>query len=285
MRLVLVQQGMEMATLQQFDSEIEKTRNIVNEMRGKMEQSGIVLDQFAKADTKLGDVNFDIENARIADVLNQQKVMEGNIADVPGLVRVARKYGSALALDDAHALGVLGPNGDGTAAHFGMVEEVDIIAGTFSKSLASIGGFVAASESVIHYLKHHSRPLIFTASLPPANTAGVLAALRVLQDEPERRDHLWANTRRLQEGFRSLGFDIGPTQTPIVPVLIGPLEKTFLMWRRLFDAGVFTNPVAPPAVPPSQCRLRTSLMATHTFDQVDFALEQFARIGRDLGVI
>jgi 8-amino-7-oxononanoate synthase len=211
--------------------------------------------------------------------------MEGNIADVPGLVRVARKYGAALALDDAHALGVLGPNGDGTAAHFGMTEEVDIIAGTFSKSLASIGGFVTASENVIHYLKHHSRPLIFTASLPPANTAGVLAALQVLQDEPERRDHLWANTRRLQEGFRSLGFDIGPTHTPIVPVLIGPLEKTFLMWRRLFDAGVFTNPVAPPAVPPSQCRLRTSLMATHTFEQVDFALEQFARIGRDLGVI
>ena len=194
--------------------------------------------------------------------------MEGNVADVPGLLRVARKYGAALALDDAHALGVLGPNGDGTAAHFGLTDEVDIIAGTFSKSLASIGGFVAASENVIHYLKHHSRPLIFTASLPPANTAGVLAALQVLQD-----------------GFRSLGFDIGPTRTPIVPVLIGPLEKTFLMWRRLFDAGVFTNPVAPPAVHATQCRLRTSLMATHTFDQIDFALEQFARIGRDLGVI
>jgi 7-keto-8-aminopelargonate synthetase-like enzyme len=211
--------------------------------------------------------------------------MEGNIADVPGLVRIARKYGAALALDDAHALGVLGPNGDGTAAHFGMVDEVDIIAGTFSKSLASIGGFVAATESVIHYLKHHSRPLIFTASLPPSNTAGVLAALQVLQDEPQRRDRLWANTRRLHDGFRHLGLDIGPTETPIVPVLIGPLEKTFLMWRRLFDAGVFTNPVAPPAVPPTQCRLRTSVMATHTFEQIDFALEQFARIGRDLGVI
>jgi 8-amino-7-oxononanoate synthase len=211
--------------------------------------------------------------------------MEGNIADVPALTRIARKYAVALALDDAHALGVLGPNGDGTAAHYGMTEEVDIIAGTFSKSLASIGGFVAASESVIHYLKHHSRPLIFTASLPPANTAGVLAALHVLQREPDRRDRLWANTRRLHEGFRSLGFDIGPTETPIVPVLIGPMEKTFLMWRRLFDAGVFTNPVAPPAVPPTQCRLRTSLMATHTFEQIDFALEQFALIGRDLGVI
>ncbi len=151
--------------------------------------------------------------------------MEGNIADVPGLSRIARKHGAALALDDAHALGVLGPNGDGTAAHFGMTEDVDIIAGTFSKSLASIGGFVAASDNVMHYLRHHSRPLIFTASLPPANTAGVLAALEVLQREPERRDRLWANTRRLQDGFRELGFDIGPTETPIVPVLIGPLER------------------------------------------------------------
>lgn len=210
--------------------------------------------------------------------------MEGDIADVPGLVRVARRHGAALALDDAHALGVLGPNGDGTAAHFGLTDEVDIIAGTFSKSLASIGGFVAGAESVIHYLRHHSRPLIFTASLPPANTAGVLAALTVLQIEPWRREQLWSNTRRLHQGFRDLGFDIGPTETPIVPVLIGPLEKTFLMWRRLFDAGVFTNPVAPPAVPATQCRLRTSLMATHTFDQIDFALEQFGRIGRDLGV-
>jgi 8-amino-7-oxononanoate synthase len=211
--------------------------------------------------------------------------MEGDIADVPNLVRVARKFGAALAVDDAHSLGVLGPNGDGTAAHFGMIDEVDIIGGTFSKSLASIGGFVAASENIIHFLRHNSRPLIFTAALPPANTAGVLAALEVLQQEPERRMQLWANTRRLHDGFRQLGFDIGPTETPIVPVLIGPLEKTFLFWRKLFDAGVFTNPVAPPAVPPTQCRLRTSLMATHTFDQIDFALEAFAKVGRELGVI
>jgi 8-amino-7-oxononanoate synthase len=211
--------------------------------------------------------------------------MEGDIADVPALVRVARKHGAALALDDAHSIGVLGPNGEGTAAHFGLTDEVDIIAGTFSKSLASIGGFVAATESVIHYLRHHSRPLMFTASLPPANTAGVLAALEVLQREPDRRERLWANTRRLQEGFRQLGYEIGPTETPIVPVLIGPMEKTFLFWRKLFDAGVFTNPVAPPAVPPSQCRLRTSLMATHTPEQVDYALDVFARIGRELEVI
>ncbi len=211
--------------------------------------------------------------------------MEGDVADLPNILKVTQKYGAALAVDDAHSVGVLGPKGDGTAAHFGVVDEVDLIVGTFSKSLASIGGFAAGTENVIHYLKHHSRPLIFTAALPPSNTAGVLAALHVMQREPERREQLWINTRRLQEGLRALGFDIGPTETPIVPVLIGPLEKTFVFWRKLFDAGVFTNPVVPPAVPPSQCRLRTSLMATHTASQIDRAIETFARLGKELGVI
>jgi len=211
--------------------------------------------------------------------------MEGDIADLPALLKVTQKYGAALAVDDAHSVGVLGPKGDGTAAHHGVVDEVDLIVGTFSKSLASIGGFAAGSESVIHYLRHHARPMIFTAALPPANTAGVLAALHVLQQEPQRRTQLWKNTRHLQDGLRNLGFDIGPTETPIVPVLIGPLEKTFLFWRKLFDAGVFTNPVVPPAVPPSQCRLRTSLMATHTPEQIDKALGIFAELGKELGVI
>ncbi|MBI1967999.1 MAG: pyridoxal phosphate-dependent aminotransferase family protein [Gemmatimonadetes bacterium] len=211
--------------------------------------------------------------------------MEGDIADLPNLLKVAQRYGSALVVDDAHSVGVLGPKGDGTAAHYDLVDEVDVIVGTFSKSLASIGGFATASETVIHYLKHHARPMIFTAALPPANTAGVLAALHVMKREPHRRDQLWTNTRRLQDGLRSLGFDIGPTETPIVPVLIGPLETTFVFWRKLFDAGVFTNPVVPPAVPPSQCRLRTSLMATHTPAQIDQALEAFARLGKELGVV
>ena len=211
--------------------------------------------------------------------------MEGDIADVPGLLKACRKHGAALAIDDAHSIGVLGPRGDGTAAHFGLSDEVDIIAGTFSKSLASIGGFVTASRPIINYLRHHSRALIFTASLPPSNTAGVLAALRVLQEDRERREQLWANTRRLQEGFRALGFDIGPSETPIVPILIGPLERTLIMWRQVFDAGIFTNPVVPPAVPPSMCRLRTSLMATHTADQIDFAVETIGKIGKQLGVI
>jgi 8-amino-7-oxononanoate synthase len=211
--------------------------------------------------------------------------MEGTISDVPGLARLAHEHGAALAVDDAHAVGVLGPNGEGTPAHFGVTDEVDIITGTFSKSLASIGGFVAGTESVISYLKHHSRPMIFTAALPPASTAGILAALQVMREEPERRERLWTNAWRIQEGFRSLGFDIGQSQTPIVPVLIGTLEDTFLFWRKLFDAGVFTNPVVPPAVPPDGCRLRTSVMATHTADQIDASLEAFARIGRELGVI
>ena len=211
--------------------------------------------------------------------------MEGDIAAIPALVAISRKYGAALVVDDAHALGVLGSRGEGTGAHFGMQADVDIIAGTFSKSLASVGGFLAADESVIHFLKHHSRPFIFTASLPPANTAGVLAALEVMQQEPERRDSLWINAKRLQEGFRSLGFEIGPTQSPIVPVLVGPLDTTFLFWRKLFDEGVFTNPVCPPAVPANQCRLRTSVMATHSAAQIDFALEAFGRIGKELGVI
>jgi 8-amino-7-oxononanoate synthase len=211
--------------------------------------------------------------------------MEGDIADVPGLVRVCRRHGAALAIDDAHSIGVLGPRGDGTAAHFGMTDEVDIIAGTFSKSLASIGGFVAGAKGVINYLRHHSRPLIFTASLPPSNTAGVLAALDVLRADTERRENLWENTRRLQEGFRQIGFDTGPSETPIVPILIGPLDKTLVMWRKVFDAGIFTNPVVPPAVPPSQCRLRTSVMATHTADQIDYCVETIGRIGKELGVI
>ncbi|HXQ29930.1 MAG TPA: pyridoxal phosphate-dependent aminotransferase family protein [Gemmatimonadales bacterium] len=224
-------------------------------------------------------------NTGILIIVDGVYSMEGDIADVPGLLKVAQRYGAALAVDDAHAVGVIGPRGDGTAAHYNLIDEVDVIVGTFSKSLASIGGFVAGPDSVIHYLKHHARPLIFTAALPPSNTAGVLEALHLMQRETWRRERLWTNTYRLQEGLRALGFDIGPTETPIVPVLIGPLEKTFLFWRKLFDAGVFTNPVVPPAVPPSRCRLRTSLMATHTPQQIDQALEKFGRLGKELGVI
>ena len=199
---------------------------------------------------------------------------------------MARKHGAALAIDDAHSLGVLGPKGDGTAAHFGMTDEVDIIAGTFSKSLASIGGFVAARE------QRHPLP---PAPLPAAHLHRLAAPGQHRRRARRARGHAaGAGTPRAALGQHpppartasaSSGFDIGPTETPIVPVLIGPLDTTFIMWRKLFDAGVFTNPVAPPAVPPAQCRIRTSVMATHTFDQIDFSLEAFAKIGRELGVI
>ena len=211
--------------------------------------------------------------------------MDGDIADLPGLVALAQKHDAVLAVDDAHSIGVLGPKGDGTAAHYGLVDDVEIIAGTFSKSFASVGGFVAAEEDVIHYLRHHGRPFMFSAALPPASAASVHAALEVLLQEPQRRQQLWANTERLQTGLQGLGFEIGTTKTPIIPVLVGPLEKTFQFWKELFEAGVFTNPVAPPAVSPSSCRLRTSLMATHTFEQVDYCLEVFDKVGRKLQVL
>ncbi|WP_420449465.1 aminotransferase class I/II-fold pyridoxal phosphate-dependent enzyme [Candidatus Palauibacter sp.] len=211
--------------------------------------------------------------------------MEGDIADLPTLVELRREYGAAILVDDAHAVGVLGETGAGTAEHWGLTDEVDLILGTFSKSFASIGGFVAGRAGVIDYLQHNARALIFSASMPPASAATVLKALEIIRDEPERREQLWKNTHRMMEGFKSIGFDIGPTETPIVPILIGPMEKTFVFWRALFEAGVFTNPVVPPAVPEGSCRLRTSYMATHSDDDLDFVLEQVERVGKKLGVV
>ncbi|HUH12891.1 MAG TPA: aminotransferase class I/II-fold pyridoxal phosphate-dependent enzyme [Longimicrobiales bacterium] len=211
--------------------------------------------------------------------------MEGDIANLPGILPLARRYGAELLVDDAHAIGVLGPTGAGTAEHHGVVDEVDLITATFSKSLGSIGGVVAGPEPVIHYLKHHARTLIFSASMPPSSVAGVRAALEVLQQEPERREQLWRNTRRMQEGLESLGYDIGVSQSPIIPVVIGQVEEMLVFWKFLFDAGIFTNPVTPPAVPENSCRLRVSLMATHTDHHIDRVLEAFAQVGRGMAVI
>ena len=211
--------------------------------------------------------------------------MEGDIADLPTLVELRREYGAAILVDDAHAVGVLGETGAGTAEHWGLTDEVDLILGTFSKSFASIGGFVAGRADVIDYLQHNARALMFSASMPPASAATVLKALEIIRDEPERREQLWKNTYRMMEGFKSIGFDIGPTETPIIPILIGPMEKTFVFWRALFEAGVFTNPVVPPAVPEGSCRLRTSYMATHSDDDLDFVLDQVERVGKKLGVV
>lgn len=209
--------------------------------------------------------------------------MEGDIVDLPSIAALAREYGARLLVDDAHAVGVLGDSGGGTAQHFHMEEDVDLVMATFSKSFASIGGAAAGPEPVIHYLKHHARPLIFSASMPPSAVATVLACLDVLEQEPERRVQLWENADYLRHGLRTLGFDTVASETPIIPVVTGDMERTFAFWRALFDAGVFTNPVLPPAVPESSCRLRTSVMATHTREQLDRVLDAFTRVRAELG--
>jgi 8-amino-7-oxononanoate synthase len=210
--------------------------------------------------------------------------MEGNIVDLPTVLELAEEFGARVLVDDAHSVGVLGENGGGTAEHYGVQERVDLTMATFSKSFASIGGAVAGPEEVIHFLKHHARPLIFSASMPPSAVATVIACLDVMEREPERRRTLWQNADYLRGGLGALGFDVGVSETPIIPVTTGDIEHTFVFWRELFDAGVFTNPVLPPAVPESACRLRTSVMATHTTDQLDRVLDAFARVGRKLGV-
>jgi 8-amino-7-oxononanoate synthase len=211
--------------------------------------------------------------------------MEGDIADLPNLVPLCEEFDAVLVVDDAHSIGYLGPTGAGTAEYFGLTDRVPLTVGTFSKSFASIGGFVAGPESVIHYLRHHARSLMFSASMPPSAVATVLAALDIIEQEPERRERLWQITQRMMDGFRSLGFEIGPTQTPIIPIMIGPMEKTFVFWKAVFDAGIFTNPVMPPAVPENSCRLRTSYIATHTDDQLDHVLAVFEQVGKKLAVI
>lgn len=203
--------------------------------------------------------------------------MDGDIVNLPDMVALADKYNADILVDDAHAIGVLGEQGGGTAQHFGLEDKVSLIVATFSKSLASIGGVVAGAEPVIHYLKHHARSLIYSASMPPASVATVLAALDVIEEEPERREALWRNTRRMQDGLESLGYDIGESETPVIPVLIGDLAEMIVLWKQMFDSGIFTNPVIPPAVPEHSCRLRISMMATHTDEQIDYVLEAFAQ--------
>mgnify|MGYP000203413174 FL=1 len=211
--------------------------------------------------------------------------MEGDIIQLPDLCRLASAHNALVMVDDAHAIGVLGKQGAGTASHFGLTDQVHLIMGTFSKSLASLGGFIASDAATIDYLKHHSRALIFSASMSPANAAAVLAALRIMIQEPERIARLWHNTERMKQGLRSLGFDLGDSQTPILPVYVRDLMTAFQFCKRLQDEGVFVNPVVSPAVPPGQELIRLSLMATHTDRQIDFALDKLGKVGRELGLI
>jgi 8-amino-7-oxononanoate synthase len=210
--------------------------------------------------------------------------MGGDIAPLPEIVPLCQKYGARLMVDDAHSVGVLG-GGRGTAAHFGLTDQVDLMMGTFSKSFASLGGFIAGAEDVIHYIQHHARSLIFSASMPPANAAAALASLEVMQEEPERIVRVNQIGERMRAGFRKLGFNVGDSETPIIPVIIGDDTRTFVAWKSLYEAGVYTNPVISPAVPPELALLRTSYMATHTDEQLDRVLATFAQVGRALGVI
>jgi len=211
--------------------------------------------------------------------------MEGDIADLPAISALAEKYGANLMVDEAHSLGVLGDKGAGAAAHFGLTSKTDFIMGTFSKSLASVGGFIAADEPLIHYLKHKSRALIFSASLPPASTATVLAALKIMQEEPEHIARLWDNTHYMLAEFKAMGYNTGSSCTPVIPLYVGDMTTAFHMWAQLGEEGVFINPVIPPAVPPNCCLIRTSFMATHTREQLDMALDKFRKIGKKMGVI
>jgi 8-amino-7-oxononanoate synthase len=211
--------------------------------------------------------------------------MEGDIVKLPRLKELCVQYGARLYLDEAHALGVLGATGRGTEEHYGVSGHADILMCTFSKSFGSLGGFLSGDTDVIDYIKHLARPLLFSASMPPATIASVGACLDIIEKEPERVRRLQEIGRRMVKGFKELGFDIGTAETPIVPLRIGDMEKTLLFWRALFDGGVFTNPVLSPAVPPDSTLIRTSFMAIHTDEELDRILEITAKAGKKLGII
>ena len=229
----------------------------------------------------LADIPDDVGKLVVVDGLFS---MEGDIAPLPEIIPLCKKYGARLMVDDAHALGVLG-GGRGTAAHFGITEGVDLIMGTFSKSLASLGGFIAGDEDVIHYIKHHARALIFSASITPASAASALAALEVMRQEPERVTRVNEIGDYMRTHLRQLGFDTGNSMTPVIPVVIGDDMKAIITWKTLFDAGVYVNVVISPAVPQGHQLLRTSYMAIHTDDQLNQVLETFEQVGKQMGLI
>ena len=211
--------------------------------------------------------------------------MEGDVADLPGIIKLAKKYQSRIMVDDAHGLGVMGANGRGTCEHFGVEDEVDVVMGTFSKSFASLGGFVAANKKVVSYIKHSARALIFSASITPASVATVLATLDIIETEPDRRARLWEITNKMKSSFQAMGYNTGPSATPIIPLMIFDDEKAFMLWRSLREHGIFANPVIYPAVPQGQSLIRTSYSATHSDEELDYVLECFRQSGKALGLI
>jgi 8-amino-7-oxononanoate synthase len=212
--------------------------------------------------------------------------MEGNICNLPEIVRLGKKYGARIILDDAHSTGVLGANGRGTSEHFNLdVSDIDLIVGTCSKSFGSVGGFVTGAKDVLHFIEIHARSMMFSAALPPASVAAISTALDMIQEEPERRVQLWKNAERLKSGLESVGFDTGVTETPIIPVLVGDDMQAFDFWHKIFEAGVFANPVVTPAVAPGRALMRNTLMATHTDEQIDRVLNIFEDCGKKVGLL
>lgn len=211
--------------------------------------------------------------------------MSGEIADLPAIVELARRYGARVLVDDAHSTGVLGPGGRGTSEHFGLLGEVDLVLGTFSKAFASVGGFVAGDATVVDFIRCTARPFIFTAALPPAQVAITHRALQIIATEPEHRERLWRNVCHFRQGLAGLGFDTMTSEGPIVPVLLGEERRALTVWKEIFDAGVFALPVLPPSVPNGQCLIRMAVNGSHTSDQIDRVLAAFADAGRKHGVI
>jgi 7-keto-8-aminopelargonate synthetase-like enzyme len=211
--------------------------------------------------------------------------MEGDIADLPNIVKLAKTYDARVMVDDAHGVGVLGAGGRGTAEHFGLEDQVDLIMGTYSKSLAAIGGFVAGSKLAIDFIKHIGRSMIFSASLPPSLVASVSAALDIIEEQPQLRTQLWENTHKMLKSYKDMGYDTGTSETPIVPIIIKDDMKVYAMCKFLFENGVFVNPVVSPAVPLGRELLRTSYMATHTEEQLDRVLDAFKKVGKQLSLI
>lgn len=211
--------------------------------------------------------------------------MEGDVANVPEIVKLAKKYNASVMVDEAHGIGVFGKGGRGVCNHFGVTDDVDLVMGTFSKSFASLGGFIATDKEITNFLRHHSRPYIFTASITPASTAAALKAIDIMESEPERQEHLWEITHFALDGFRNMGCEIGNTSTPIIPLFIRDDYKTYHVVRDLFDEGLFVNPVVSPAVAPQDTLIRFSLMATHSKAQVEYALDKFQKVFRKYELI
>jgi 8-amino-7-oxononanoate synthase len=236
----------------------------------------------ADLDKKLGNVS---EGKGKLIVVDGVFSMEGDVAKLPEIVEIKKRHGARLMVDDAHGIGVFGEKGRGTPEHFGVEDEVDLVMGTFSKSLATVGGFIAGPADVVDFIRHKARAAIFSAAAPPPSVAAAIKALEIIEREPERRKNLWENARFMKREFETLGFDTGQSESPVIPLVVGEDTAAFVMTRKLQERGVFANPVISPAVPKGRSMMRTSYMATHTAEQLGIALEAFAAVGREMGII